>query len=92
MISPVLIPNTMLPQSNIANMEVGFRTGTGKPAVPDKRVPQVRVRYPIWHTRAIPCTRMAVSRVRTGILGSEQTAFFLLRQWFSDSEIFCLAP
>jgi histone H4 len=31
---------------------------------------------------------MAVSRVQTGILGSEQTAFFLLRQWFSDTETF----
>jgi hypothetical protein len=31
-------------------------SGTGKPAVPDKRVPRVRVRYPIWHTRAEPRT------------------------------------
>ena len=59
--------------------------------VPDKRVPRVRVRYPIWHTRAIPCTRMAVSRVWAGILGSKQTALW---QWFSDFEtfVFCLAP
>ena len=57
----------------------------GKPAVPDKRVPRVQVRYPIWHTRAIPCTRMVVSPVRVGILGWEQTA---LRQWFSDFETF----
>ena len=56
--------------------------------MPDKRVPWVRVRYPIWHTRAIPCTRMAVSRVWAGILGSE------LWQWFSDFEtfVFRLAP
>ena len=46
---------------------LAFNTGTGKPVVPDKRVPRVRVWYPIWHTRAEPRTRGVVSRVRSGI-------------------------
>jgi hypothetical protein len=50
------------------DIHIGFNTGTGKPAVPDKRVPRVRVWYPIWHTRAKPRTHGAVSRVCAGIL------------------------
>ena len=46
---------------------IAFNTGTGKPAVPDKRVPQVRVWYPIWHTQAKLRTRGAVSWVWAGI-------------------------
>jgi hypothetical protein len=49
------------------SQQVGFNTGTGKPAVPDKRVPRVRVQYPIWHTRAKPRTRGMVSQVQAGI-------------------------
>jgi hypothetical protein len=48
---------------------VGLRTGTGKPAVPDKRVSRVRVRYHIWSTWATPRTRVTVSRVWTVFLG-----------------------
>ena len=44
-----------------------LNTGMGKPVVPDKRVPRVRVWYPIWHTQAKPRTRGAVSWVRAGI-------------------------
>ena len=46
--------------------------------MPDKRVPRVQVRYPIWHTRAIPRTRGAVSRVRAGISKSDSGPFATL--------------
>ena len=47
---------------------IGFRTGTGKPAVLLKRVRRVRVRYRFLAHRDTPRTRAAVSRVPTGIL------------------------
>jgi hypothetical protein len=48
--------------------ELGFRTGTGKPAVLLKRVRRVRVRYRFLAHRDTPRTRAAVSRVPTGLL------------------------
>src|SRR5258705_13366445 len=39
---------------------VRYGTGTGKPAVISFRFPRVRVRCPVWHTRAIPHPFFAV--------------------------------
>jgi hypothetical protein len=61
--------HTYVHQVHSANVHIGlgFKTGTGKPTVPDKQVPRVWVWYPIWHTQAKLCTHGAVSRVRVGI-------------------------
>ena len=47
---------------------LGFRTGTGKPAVLPKRVPWVRVWFRFLAHRDTPRTRAAVSRVLVGLL------------------------
>jgi len=60
-------PSLML---TLAHPCLGFAMGMGKPMVPDKWVLQVRVRYPICHTQAIPCTCGAVSWVPVGIFTS----------------------
>ena len=46
-------------------------SGMGKPVVPDKRVPRVRVRYPIWHTRAEPRTLVRCLRYSRVFLRAE---------------------
>ena len=64
-------------------LEVGFNTGTGKPAVFPKRVRRVRVRFWLLANRDTPRTRTAVSRVCTGILQWGKPHFYSFLNCFS---------
>jgi hypothetical protein len=58
---------------------LGFRTGTGKPAVLLKRVPQVRVWFWFLAHHNTPCTCAAVLWVLTGLLWYSCPWFFYFK-------------
>ena len=71
-----------MPPSSTPVTSIGFVTGTGIPVVIGSQVPRVRVRFWYLAHRDIPCTRITVSRVSTGILKQSEHNFYCFETCF----------